>query len=119
MLKKADKQSSLAEDGRAANRGGWVEVVRWGLGLGVRSGFGKRGERKALSKSLTVASSLPSSQPGSLHHAAPSSIWGLFPPNIPQCSATPHLAPLFLSRFQIDYIAPGVVTVGEEAKVRG
>lgn len=36
MLKKGDKQSSLAEDGRAANRAGRVEVVRFGgLGWGV------------------------------------------------------------------------------------
>lgn len=81
--------------------------------MGLGSGFGKRGERKAFVKEpnccLVPAQFAARASP---HHAAPSSIWGLFPPNIPQCSATPHLAPLLLSRFQIDYIALGVVTVG-------
>lgn len=77
---------------------------RWKRGKKGR--FGKRGRR--LCQGPNCCLSQPNSLPALLSPLLPpfGRHRGPFSANIPQCSATPHLAPLSLSRFQIDYMAP-------------
>lgn len=89
------------------------------MGVSVGSGIGRRGERKALSESLTVASFLPSSQPG------PPLMVPLLPLGaVPakhtavQCHAPPHptISLQISDRLHCSWLGGGG---GEEAMVYG